>query len=130
MPGGCPAPAAGTNFLDARCSPAGPTPALPAARLVLRPRRRSRSPNVRRRAASRRRYAAAARHTEKKPGISTGAIVAGAIGVAALVGIVAIAATSGKKTQTRYRTRKGKTKYITRKAPKKRKHNRSAHKKR
>ena len=66
----------------------------------------------------------------KKPGISTGAIVAGAIGVAALVGIVAIAATSGKKTQTRYRTRKGKTKYITRKAPKRRKHNRSAHKKR
>jgi len=62
----------------------------------------------------------------KKPGISTGAIVAGAIGVAALVGIVAIAATSkGGKTTTRYRTRKGKTRYITRRAPRKSKHNKS-----
>jgi hypothetical protein len=74
--------------------------------------------------------AAAAVTHEKKHGISTGMIVAGAIGVAALVGIVAIAATSGKKTTTRYRTKKGKTRYITRKAPKRRKHNRSAHKKR
>ena len=69
-------------------------------------------------------------HLEKHHGISTGMIVAGAVGVAALVGIVAIAATSGKKTTTRYRTKKGKTRYITRKAPKRRKHNRSAHKKR
>jgi len=69
-------------------------------------------------------------HLEKHHGISTGMIVAGAVGVAALVGIVAIAATSGKKTTTRYRTRKGKTKYITRRAPKRKKHNRSAGKKR
>jgi hypothetical protein len=53
-------------------------------------------------------------------------IVAGAVGVAALVGIVAIAATSkGGKSTTHYRTRKGKTRYITRRAPKKRKHNKS-----
>lgn len=40
-------------------------------------------------------------------GISTGAIVAGAVGALALVGIVAAAATSGKtSTVTRYRTRK------------------------
>ena len=43
----------------------------------------------------------------KKPGISTGAIIAGAIGVAGLVGIVALAVSGGKKTTTRYRTRKG-----------------------
>ncbi len=53
-----------------------------------------------------------------KHGISTGMIVAGAIGVAALVGIVAIAATSGKKTQTRYRKGKTKIKYRLRRAPK------------
>jgi pyruvate/2-oxoglutarate dehydrogenase complex dihydrolipoamide acyltransferase (E2) component len=81
-------------------------------------------------AATAQQAAAAAVTHEKKHGISTGMIVAGAIGVAALVGIVAIAATSGKKTTTRYRTKKGKTRYITRKAPKRRKHNRSAHKKR
>lgn len=66
----------------------------------------------------------------KKHGISTGAIIAGAVGVAALVGIVAIAATSGKgKTTTRYRTGKTKIKYRTRKAPKRHKR-RKFHKKR
>ena len=64
----------------------------------------------------------------KKPGISTGAIIAGAIGVAGLVGIVALAVSGGKKTTTRYRTRKGKTKYITRKPPKKH-HKKKPHKK-
>ena len=64
----------------------------------------------------------------KKHGISTGAIVAGAIGVAGLVGIVALAVSGGKKTTTRYRTRKGKTKYITRKPPKKH-HKKKPHKK-
>ena len=64
----------------------------------------------------------------KKPGISTGAIIAGAIGVAGLVGIVARAVSGGKKTTTRYRTRKGKTKYITRKPPKKH-HKKKPHKK-
>ena len=68
----------------------------------------------------------AAQVHEEHHGISTGAIVVGAIGVAALVGIVAIAATSGKgKTTTKYKTRKGKTRYITRRAPKNRKHNKS-----
>ncbi len=62
-----------------------------------------------------------------KHGISTGMIVAGAIGVAALVGIVAIAATSGKKTQTRYRKGKTKIKYRLRRAPK---HYKRPHKKR
>ena len=78
----------------------------------------------------------------KKHGISTGAIIAGAIGVAGLVGIVALAVSGGKKTTTRYirrhpdfvsppgsyRTRKGKTKYITRKPPKKH-HKKKPHKK-
>jgi hypothetical protein len=51
--------------------------------------------------------------------ISTGAIVAGAVGLAALVGIVAMAVSGKGKTTTRYRTRKGKTKtrWRTRKAP-------------
>jgi hypothetical protein len=63
----------------------------------------------------------------KKHGISTGAIVAGAIGVAGLVGIVALAVSGKGKTTTRYRTRKGKTKtrWRTRKAPTKK----STHKK-
>jgi hypothetical protein len=56
---------------------------------------------------------------EKKHRISTGAIVAGAVGLAALVGIVAMAVSGKGKTTTRYRTRKGKTRYITRKPPKK-----------
>ncbi len=56
----------------------------------------------------------------EKKGISTGALVAGAIGAAALVGIVAIAATSGKSTTTRYRTkRKSKRKPGRRKASRK-----------
>ena len=50
-------------------------------------------------------------------GISTGAIVAAAIGAAALVGIVAIAATSKGRTTTRYRKGKTKIKYRTRRAP-------------
>jgi hypothetical protein len=46
-------------------------------------------------------------HEDKKEGgISTGALIAGGIGAAALVGIVAIAAGAGKKPITRYRTRK------------------------
>jgi hypothetical protein len=69
----------------------------------------------------------------KNHGISTGAIVAGAIGVAGLVGIVALAVSGGKKTTTRYKTRKGKTKtrWRTRKAPEhKKKHpKKKAHKK-
>ena len=56
--------------------------------------------------------------TPAKHGISTGMIVAGAVGIAALVGIVAIAASSGKgKTTTRYRTGKTKIKYRLRKRP-------------
>ena len=82
--------------------------------------------NVGRRAARRRRYVPLP--APKKHGISTGAIVAGAIGVAGLVGIVALAVSGGKKTTTRYRTRKGKTKYITRKPPKKH-HKKKPHKK-
>jgi hypothetical protein len=43
---------------------------------------------------------------EEKKGLSTGAIVAGAVGLAALAGVVALAATSGKKKPGRRTTRR------------------------
>ena len=55
--------------------------------------------------------------TPTKHGISTGMIVAGAVGIAALVGIVAMAVSSKGKTTTRYRTGKTKIKYRLRKRP-------------